>query len=543
MKKASYITTLLCGVAAMTAVSCTDDLDQYPHTETVAENVYTSVDNYESVLAKCYALFVLKGQEFDGDYDLTENSDDGSYIRNYFNLQESPTDEVFNTWQSGDNTKNITYMTWDSSDPWVEDTYQRIYYTITVCNEFIRNSTDDNISGFSSEDQATIRSYCAEARFLRAMCYSHVLDLFRQGPMVTDEDNVGAFVPEVADAQGLFDYIVSELEDCSTNMLDNGIGANYGHAPKAAAYALLAKMYLNAETWTGTAMYTECMEACQKVFDTGLYSLESDYYKLFNADNNQRTNEIIFPLVVDATNTRTWGATTYLVCGQVASSHDDGDNYSATLYGVTAGTGWGMFRVTGAFWDLFDSTVDDTVDEGYTSEDSRCMFWITNQSKTVDVSNSEDQTAGYLVGKWSNLLDDGTTASETSSYGCSIDYPMIRLAEVYLTYAEASLRADSNTDEGLNYYNLVRERAFGDSSHDASSITLQDVLDERGRELYWECSRRTDLVRYDQLTTSDYIWDSKGGSQDGQAVASKYNYYPIPANELTANPNLSNAEY
>ncbi len=529
--------------AALMTTAC-DDLDQYPVMETVAADVYTSEANYLSVLAKCYALYVTKGQEADGDYDLTENSSDGSYIRNYFNLQESPTDEVFNTWQSGDNTRDITYMTWDAQDPWIEDTYQRICYTITVCNEFIRNAQDGDISGFSESDQEKIKTYRAEARFLRAMSYSHLLDLYRQAPMVTEEDNVGAYVPDVADAQTLFDYIESELTDCAEGMEEQPL---YGHAPRAAAWALLAKLYLNAETWTGTAKYTEAIAACEKVFDTGLYSLEEDYASLFNADNNKRTNEIIFPLVVDATNVRTWGATTYLVCGQVASSHDESDTaYDIEkLYGVTNGNGWGMFRITGAFWDLFgtDVVVDAAVDAGYTATDSRALFWITGQSKEVDVSNSEDQTAGYLVGKWKNLYDDGTMASDTKSYGCSIDYPMIRLAEVYLTYAEACARANSKTDEGLEKFNLVRRRAFGDENHDASALDLDEILDERGKELYWECSRRTDLVRYDKLTTSDYIWASKGGSQSGQAVASKYNYYPIPANELTANPNFTNAEY
>ncbi len=538
MKK-TYIISAFCGLAAMTA--CVGDLDQYPTVETAAEDVYTSEANYKSVLAKCYALFVIKGQETSGSYDLTENSSDGSYIRNYFNLQESPTDEVFNTWQSGDNTKNITYKTWNADDPWVEDTYQRIYYTICVCNEFIRNATDDKISAFTESEQTNIKAYRAEARFLRAMCYSHILDLFRKGPMVTDEDNVGAFVPDVADAKAMLSYIVSELTDCAADM---EVQPEYGRAARAAAYALLGKVYLNAEVWTGTAMYAEAMEACQKVLDLGIYSLNDNYAELFNASNNLRTNEIIFPLVVDAENTMTWGATTYLVCGQVASSHNDGDNYSATRYGVTDGTGWGMFRVTAEFYDLFEgTTADSSVDEGYVSDDTRCMFWITNQSKNVDVSNSEDQTCGYLVGKWSNLLDSGDAASETSSYGCSIDYPMIRLAEVYLTYAEAALRAGSNTDKGLELFNAVRERAFGNTNYNKTTLTLDDIIDERGRELYWECSRRTDLVRFDLLTTADYIWESKGGVQDGQAVASKYNYYPIPNNELTANPNLSNSEY
>lgn len=520
---------------AVTAASC-DDLDQYPNVEETSASVYTSAANYKSVLAKCYALFVTKGQAVGDDNDLTENSSDGSYIRNLFNLQESPTDEIFNTWQSGDNTADITYMQWDASDPWVEDTYQRLYYSIGVCNEFIRNCDDDAIASYGDD----LKAYRAEARFLRAIHYINVLDLFRQGPMVTDENIVGAYTPEAADAQELFDYIESELTDCVEDMEEY---PEYARAPKAAAYALLAKLYLNAETWVGTDRYADCMTACENVFQYG-YTLHDNYAELFTSSNNQRTDEIILPFVVDATTTVTWGATTYLVYGQVASSHDFDDEYTGDIWGVEGA--WGMFRITGAFFDLFeDSQTGDSYTWGVQCPDTRCLFWTINQSKEPDVSNSEDQSAGYLCGKWSNLLDDGTVPDGSTDNGvCSIDYPMIRLAEVYLTYAEAALRSGDEAT-ALTYVNLVRARAFGDyaDSYQLSTVTLDDILDERGRELYWECSRRTDLVRYDYLTTDSYIWDTKGGTQSGTSVASKYNYYPIPANELTANPNLSNAEY
>ncbi|MBR6250997.1 MAG: RagB/SusD family nutrient uptake outer membrane protein [Bacteroidales bacterium] len=531
-----YIPAIM--AATIMSFSSCEDLDQYPHVETSAEAVYTSVANYESVLAKCYALFVTTGQQTSGSSDLSSNNGQG-YIRNYFNLQESPTDELFNTWTSGDQTKDITYMTWDASDSWVEDCYQRIYYNITLYNEFLRHCTDGEISGFNADEQATLRQFRGEARFLRALCYSHILDLYRQGPMVTDADEVGAYIPQVADKKTLFAYIESELKACADEMAAT---PTYGHAPQAAAWALLAKLYLNAEVWNDEARYTDCVTYCKKVIDSNLYSLNDSYAELFNASNNLRTNEIIFPLVVDATYDMTWGATTYLVCGQVASDHAD-DGYSSAMWGVTSG--WGMFRVCGEFFDKFEATIDDSQPEGYTSNDTRCKFWCKSQSKSVNINNTEDQSAGYLCCKWSNLYDDGTTASNTANYGASIDYPMIRLAEVYLTLAEAVLRGGngSSTAEALNLFNQIRRRAYGDDNHGYASITLDDVLDERARELYWECSRRTDLVRYNYLTTNTYLWDSKGGVAGGKAVESKYNYYPIPANELTANPNLSNAEY
>ncbi len=526
MKKILYAVLLAC---MLTITSCVGDLDQLPHIETTSADVYAEAANYKAVLAKIYVSFVINGQEKGGgNSDLSSNNGQ-DYMRCYFNLQECGTDEVASTWLEGDKVTDLTFLSWDANDPWVADMYYRIYYTIALCNEFLRNAADDQIARFTSAEQQDIRHYRAEARFLRAMAYSHALDFFRNIPFVTEADPVGAYVPPRREAAGIFNYIETELLAIDGELLDRA-SCEYGRAPKAAAYALLARLYLNAAVYTGQARYSECVEYCNKVLSAG-YSLEADYQKLFNADNHLRTNEIIFAFPVDATHTVSWGATTYIICGEVSNTSD---YQKPEDYGV--GSGWGMFRVRGEIPALFNAA------------DGRALFFTEGQSQYLNVV--DDQTNGYFVSKWTNLTDAGAIASNTVEGGVNTDYPVFRLADVYLMLGEAVARggAGSSADTALGLMNSLRQRAFGDNYESAGklraeSLTTDFYLDERARELYWEGTRRTDLVRYGKFTTAAYLWQWKGGVKDGMAVDSKFNIYPIPTTELTANPNLSNPQY
>ncbi len=524
MKKIFYAALLL--ISSWSVTSCVSDLDQYPHTETTSADVYTKAENYKTVLGKLYTSFVVAGQGKGGDNaDLSSNTG-YDYMRCYFNMQECGTDEVIYTWLAGEKMSGLTYLTWDANDVWVADTYYRIYYTIALCNEFLRNASDDQIARFSTDEQEDIRHYRAEARFLRALAYSHALDLYRNVPFVTESDPVGSYLPPRYTSEQLFDYIESELIAIDADLLDRTT-CEYGRAPKQAAYALLARLYLNAEVYTGTARWTDCITYCNRIIQSG-YSLESEYSKLFNADNHLRTNEIIYAFPVDAVHTVSWGATTYIICGAV---NNTSDTQRPSDYGVTSG--WGNYRLRGELPTLFE--------EG----DRRAMFYTEGQSLEIDVV--EDQSNGYLSVKWTNLTDAGETASNTADGGVNTDFPVFRLADVYLMLAEAVVKGGSGSDRttALGYINALRQRAYGDESGNISDaqLTADFILDERARELYLECVRRTDLIRYNKFTTSNYLWQWKGELKDGQAVDSKYNTYPIPSTELTANPNLYNENY
>ena len=557
MKLKNILYSMMMGTAVLTGTtSCVSDLDQYPHTETTSKNVYTSLANYEAVLGKIYAAMVTSGQGKGGDNkDMASVLNSGSgfdYMRMFINMQECGTDEFASTWLTGEQTTGLTYLSWDANDAWISDMYYRIYYNIALCNEFLRNA---NSASFSGADAEKLKEYKAEVRFMRALFYYHALDFFRNIPMVTENDPVGSFIPPRYTPQQTFDYIESELKDCVGDMLPAST-CPYGQASQGAAYTLLAKLYLNSAVYTGVAKYTECKEACEKVMNMG-YSLESDYSKLFNADNDKRTNEIIFALPVSAEHTVSWGSSTYLVCGQLSMSNA---NQSVADFGVT--NGWSEFRLRPEFVDKFTQTDIDG------NGDKRCKFFTNGQSK--DITDMTTETAGYLSEKWSNLKDDGTTASNTGDAGVDTDFPLFRLADVYLMYAECVVRtgddwdnwaggsdaeSDSRKKGAIYWINKVRERAYGidengnpkgqvwKENFSSKDAFLQFILDERARELYHEGYRRTDLIRYGQFTTNKYIWQWKGGVHDGQAVDSKYNIYPIPNTELTANPNLHNDNY
>ena len=554
MKLKNILYSMMMGTAVLTGTtSCVSDLDQYPHTETTSKDVYTSLANYEAVLGKIYAAMVTSGQGKGGDNKDMEsvlNSGSGfDYMRMFINMQECGTDEFASTWLTGEQTTGLSYLSWDANDAWVSDMYYRIYYNIALCNEFLRNANSANFSGADAEK---MKEYKAEVRFMRALFYYHALDFFRNIPMVTENDPVGSFIPPRYTPQQTFDYIESELKDCVGDMLPAST-CPYGQASQGAAYTLLAKLYLNSEVYTGVAKYAECKEACKKVMDMG-YSLESDYSKLFNADNNKRTNEIIFALPVSAEHTVSWGSSTYLVCGQLSMS-----NANQTPGDFGAESGWSEFRLRSQFVDKFNES--DIYAQGEEAKgDKRAKFFTNGQSK--DVTSMTDETTGYLSEKWSNLKDDGTKASNTSNDGVETDFPLFRLADVYLMYAECVARLGEDWDnwdggsdaeaatrkEGAIYYiNKVRERAGAadvwKDNFASDADFLQFILDERARELYHEGYRRTDLIRYGEFTTSKYIWQWKGGTHDGQAVDSKYNIYPIPNTELTANPNLHNDNY
>lgn len=507
MKRYSIIITFLSLVWLL--ASCEGDLDTTPLDKdtTTAANVYETVADFKGGLAKLYAGLATTGQKGpDGDGDI-KGVDEGisSYVRQLFYLQEFPTEECKIAWND-QTVQDLNTNSWTSAEVNVRGMYYRISFEVALCNEFIRMA--------SGNESSEVQEFVTEARFLRALAYYHALDMFGNYPFATEADPVGAYNPPMATRAELYAYVESELLAIADKITSVG-SQEYGRASQGAVWTLLAKLYLNAEVYTGTAKWAETVMYCEKVIAAG-YSLDSEYKNLFLADNNTTTG-LIFPVVFDGQYTQTWGGTTFIIHAAV------GGSMPASDFGINGG--WAGARTTATFVDKFDSN------------DSRGMFYTDGQTKEVD--NLQDFTNGYAVTKYKNLTSTGAQGSHIEHP--DTDFPMFRLADVYLMYAEAVVRGGGGSaTTALEYVNALRERAFGNEGGDitAGELNLDFLLEERARELYWEAQRRTDLVRFGKFDSSEYLWEWKGGTQAGVGFDSKYNIFPIPSSDIGANPNL-----
>ncbi|MBN8677692.1 MAG: RagB/SusD family nutrient uptake outer membrane protein [Chitinophagales bacterium] len=729
MKILSLKTLALLAGMVFILPSCFKDLDTIPLDEDVITSaaVYNDPKAYKQVLAKLYAGLALSGQEGPAGLPDISGIDEGfsTYLRQYWKAQELTTDEAVIAWNDG-TIQDYHQQDWDANNEFVTAMYNRIFYQISLCNEYLRETTPDKVAarpGGTESLQGEVKRFRAEARFLRALSYWHALDLYRKPPFVTENDQVGNFFPPQASPQQLFDYIESEL-----NAIEGDLAAprtnEYARADQAAAWMLLAKLYLNAEVYTGRNLYSECAATCQRVIGAG-YSLDPDYSHLFMADNNNAEG-IIFPVAFDGTHSKTWGGMTFVAHAAV------GGSMSAAEFGLDGG--WGGTRTTSAFvgkfpavgggsvivapndgnttypviyvpggyqgwapataqqlaspagdntyegyiyfpddqkefkftlgpdwsnnlgdngsngtleptgsnisvpeggfykinvdltaltytiqktnWGLIgdatpggwgsdqDMTYDaaekvwtitvgltggsvkfranddwglnygdngpnallerdganiaipgngtytiklylDKPDYTYSIErpsfDRRALFYTDGQS--LEIGDISIFTDGYAITKFRNVTTAGAPGSNLTFV--DIDFPMFRIEDAYLMYAEAVLRGGSgDINTAVTLVNAVRQRAYGDASGDitANELTLDFILDERAREFYWECHRRTDLVRFGRFSESSYVWPWKGGVPEGVSTAKHFNVFPIPASDRGANPNLQQNE-
>lgn len=519
-KKCSFF---VIAVLLLSVFSCTD-VEVLPEDGTVASETFKTAEDYRGYLAKAYASYSHTGQDGPaGDPDITIVNDEGftSYIRVYWKAQELTTDEAVVAWTDA-GIRDLHNHNWTSENQFVRVLYYRIALIVSICNDFINQSSESNMDdyGIPAADRELVRTYRAEARYLRALAYWHALDLFQNIPLVTE---ITADLPQQSSPEALFNFIESELLELEDLMVDARQNV-YGRADKGALWMLQAKLYLNSEVYTGQARYTECIEACQKVMNAG-YELNEVYQHLFYADNHL-SNEIIFPLIADGTNAQNWGNTTFLVNAAIGGEMESSD------YGT--GEAWAGLRTTSALVEKFPDVTGDT--------DGRAIFFTTGQSLEID--DIGEFSEGYAVPKYQNLNQDGTSGSNITH--ADIDYPMFRLADAYLMYAEAVLRGGTGGSRGeaVALINELRERAYGNTDGNISDadLTLDFILDERARELYWEATRRVDLIRYGIYTGGEYLWPWKGGVKQGRATEEFRDIFPIPAADLIANPTLTQNE-
>ena len=514
---------MLC-IAVLT--SCTSDLEITPKDDqtTLSEELFVNETAYKQVLAGIYANLALTGTDGPGSSNL-KNIDPGTsqFGRVLLYVQTLSADEMIWSYENDPGTREIQRNLWTAQNPLLLGMFSRAHLSIALANNFLRETTEAKLDSrnASASLRGEIPAYRAEARLMRAMAYYYMMDIFGKANFTTENDAINS-QPPVYERAELFNFIESELKDIDTDLIDSRQN-QYGRADKAVAYMILAKMYLNAEVYINQDKYSDCITYCEKIIAGG-YSLATNYLHNFMADNNTNSavNEIIFPIVSDGLTTQNYGPTTVMVNGSVGSIEVNG-----TEVGVSPGGWGGALRVRKQLSNLFGSAFAD--------DDRNTLI---TSGRSIEITDISDKDSGYILQKYSN-------AKSTGGYGLDqtfvdTDFPLFRLADVYLMYAEAHLRGGGGSQSiAVGYINALRTRANNTNTITAGDLTLDFILDERGRELHWEAHRRQDLIRYGRFTGGNYNWVWKGNGSNGISLPAHFKVFPIPTASMAANPNLT----
>ncbi|MDD2960585.1 MAG: RagB/SusD family nutrient uptake outer membrane protein [Muribaculaceae bacterium] len=545
MKNLNKIFLALGLVAALGMSSCTGDLEFAPEDPTVTTNSEFSKDPQgymNRVLAECYLSFATTGTGGASGSANVEGFDGGmgTFQRAIYNLNEIPTDE--SCWlPTNDSHMNATvqYCVFPANNPAIYGTYSRLFINASICNEFIRTVKNGKF-GLPENLQATGEEYIRQARILRALSYYYLIDLFGNVPYADESVATGSIPAQNTRAEA-YEKVVADLEAVVTEYGDN-YDVVYGYVGKEAAMALLTKFYLNAEVFAGVKAYDKCWNMCQQIITrhTGAgfnnSGLVPHYSTLFGANNDtygpgkaKGLQEILWSIPYDIANLTAFAGSSFMINAHVTSS-PAGSPWTIDKADYNTGSGWKCTLARRQFSEKFEWNTDGT------SNDTRVKWWGT-AADGFKIENTglaqADYGNGFVAVKYTNwnYLEDGSidknNVPATADF-CDADYAVIRLAEIYLNAAEAQLRGGGgDAATATQYINFIRERA-GVAPWTTFELSLNNVLDERARELYQENCRRTDLVRYGLFTGSGYIWNWKGGVQNGTAIDSHLNLYPIP---------------
>jgi SusD family. len=530
---------LILGIFFSTLIlsSCVKDLNTAPIDPN--SNIDNTLLLQQGFLGKIYASFIINGQGGSQSYngaDITSSDNDFfTTTRALWNCQEITTDEAICAW--GDpGIADLNTQTWSPKNPFLTALYQRLALSITYANGFIGQ--------FKERTDGDFPRYVAEARFLRALAYSYAIDLFGKFPFVTEADGIGNFYPKIGTRTQLFNFAVSELHAISSDLGEPKF--QYPEADKASAWMLLARLYLNAQVYTGTAKWDSCKLYCDSVINSGKYHLADNYRQNFSADNDGLHNpEMIFAFEQDGKYTQGYVGSTFIIESSSDSRYIDATKY----HGLTSNTDWNGNRTKSSFIASFMDTATvyaynggnfDPQDTMFAKcPDKRAYFKTKKQWDIPSPSSGGDYGIGVM--KFTARNTDGSQATNyNAAYACT-DFPIFRYADALLMHAEAAYHLGDKATS-VSDINQIRKRAYGDDSGNIDESALDDplfILWERGREFYYEAQRRTDLVRFGVFTGGTYLWQWKGNTHNGTATDSHLNIFPIPGDEISANPNYN----
>ena len=513
--------------------SCTKDMDVISEDDDVLspEVLFSTPTGYKQALAGVYGNLSLTGTG-DAGSSFLQGIDAGTsqFARCLWYLQNLTTDEAVWSYENDAGVRDLQRNTWNSENPLILGMFSRTMAEVALANEFLRQSTPEKLSQRGLNDAAFLADvvkYRNEVRVLRAYAYYNLMDLFGKAPFITENDPLNFSGPQYDRAQ-LFQFIESELTEVLPNLSPPRTN-EYGRLDQAMARMILAKMYLNAGVYIQANRYNDCITQCNAIIAGG-YILKMNYLDNFKADNHT-SPEIIFTLQSDGLVTQNYGATTIIINGQVGVWEENGASFGVGGFG-------GALRLRKQFVEKFNdvqfnSDTRKTIIKGVASEPLK--------QRSIEITDISDRTQGYILGKYSNISSTGVPGPSTTFV--NTDFPLFRLADVYLMYAEATLRGGNGTQaQALSYVNTLRQRANNGSTSaniTLAQLTLDFILDERSRELHWEAHRRQDLIRFGKYTGGTYNWAWKGNSSNGVAIPTTLAVFPLPSASIAANPNLT----
>ncbi len=412
-------------------------------------------------------------------------------------------------WGDGNIWKDLHRHEWRPTLGFINDAWVQLYEGVARANSVLFELG-------KAEQTPLVKTFIAEVRVLRAYFYFYLMDLYGNVPIVTDAFTDPDNPPAQSSRQEVFNFVVNEITESLPDLEDSFGAGNWGRVTKGAANAILATVYLNAEVYTGTAMWSECQAACDAIINSGLYDLNADYFATFSPSNEGPSNPEII-----------WA---------VGRANQDGVGFfrhmSTLHYNQLPWTPWNGFSVVADFYNRYDPD-DLRLNQFLVGP----QVWLAGPNKgmpttdrqgnplvfTVDIQDIENATEGegVRVLKWP--VDPAATNQNAGN-----DFAIFRYAGILLTKAEALLM-QGDVAGATALVNQVRERAF-DPDKPLASVTRDDILNERGYELFWENFRRQDLIRTGHWEDS---WNFKTNNETFRRL------YPIPQAQLDANPNLT----
>lgn len=539
-------------VAAILFSSCLKDLDTLPlnTTDFTSENAYANEDSYLKALSYINGYYMLVGQDEAGKNDLGfSDSGQSEFLRQWFNMNEMTCDGLKCVW--GD-----SYLTELQHNSWGTSTndalvvvYTRAVKAIALVNEFLLQTTDSKIEARGQSSlKGEIAGYRAEARFHRAMFFYVLMDEFGNPPFPMPE-NIGGANPSRITRVDLFNWLETELLDLgSDNSAMPAVGSvPYPRPTKGSVWALLSRMYLNAEVYTGTARWQDAKDAAKKVIGMG-YSLAPKYSDMFRQDNTENGSaekEFIFAIAYDRVSTQSWGGTSTFASASLSEEANLklGAEFGLSKINAENWAGYHVpndyvarFQLNGVVWGSKTNVF------GYDRAASDKRAFFTNYGSVQDFDEKQVST-GWMCWKFCGLDSKDKLVQQDGVPGnwklSSADMPIFRLAEMYLNYAEADARLNGGVAkdaDALKYVKDLRDRA-GVSM--PSEVNLEWLLDERAREFMWEGHRRVDLIRFGKFTDVNYPWTLKGGLMNGKIALPSYKtIFPIIQSDLSSNSNL-----